>query len=140
MSKVDEALEKMIISHEIMAYRYNEYLNHNDENYQTCINPNWEEEINTIKQALEDKDNRIKELEEQSDITLNTLFNQKDGTVTLSSERYDSEERQIISMSKKLDKIKEEVDKVFKEYTKENGKITFCGNDLLAIKNTLEED
>ena len=47
-----EAFKKISISHEMMAYKYNYYLNHRDEGYQMCINPTWEQELDSIKQAL----------------------------------------------------------------------------------------
>ena len=60
-----------------------------------------------IKKAFSDKDEYIKELQRESDLTLHTLCNRKDGTVTLSSERYEQEERELINTHKKLKAIEE---------------------------------
>jgi len=82
IEKAREAFKKITISHEMMAYHYNYYLNHIDSGYQVCVNPTWENELDNIKQALTElerlqkkeipmklMDKRIYNPKEKSDIT-----------------------------------------------------------------------
>ena len=48
--------------------------------------------------------------------------------------------RELMKEKIKLDKIKKVIDKIFKDYTLENGKMVFCGNDLLEIQQILKEE
>lgn len=98
--ELENAIDKVTISHELMAYQFNQYLNKNDSGYMVCINPEWENELNLIKQSLTDKDNRIKELEEEAKCNLKLANDWSDKATKHQS---------------KLDKIEEECNKVLIE-------------------------
>lgn len=53
MSKYEEALRKVTISHELYSYRTNEFVNRNHEDYLVCINPEWEKELNLLQELVE---------------------------------------------------------------------------------------
>jgi hypothetical protein len=94
--KALEALKKVTISHEMMAYNYNYYLDRGDEGYQICINPNWEGELYLIKQSL----TKQEEMKAKVELLLRKLPNIRG---------YKAEIDRNLDLSITIDKLKEMV-------------------------------
>ena len=52
MNKYEKAYNKIEISHEMEAYRYNYYVELADDKRQVCINEEWENELNLIQELV----------------------------------------------------------------------------------------